>query len=105
MSFKGNEFKGNEFKGNEFKLEKDFILLIFNCVKYKHKALKQKNTWLRELSSLKNKDKLIYFHVIGNPDLDQDFLINAEQHPNVCSLMANYFQHLLEMLVSHFFSR
>ena len=83
MSFKIDEVKLNEVKLNEVKLNnlqhKDYILLIFNCVKYKHKALKQKNTWLRELSSLKNKDKLIYFHVIGNPDLDQPFLINAEQ--------------------------
>ena len=72
-------FKVDEFKLEEFKLKKDYILLIFNCVKYKHKALKQKNTWLRELSSLKNKDNIIYFHVIGNPNLDQEFLINAEQ--------------------------
>ena len=72
-------FKVDEFKIDEFKLKKDYILLIFNCVKYKHKALKQKNTWLRELSSLKNNNNIIYFHVIGNPNLDQEFLINAEQ--------------------------
>lgn len=58
---------------------KDYVLLIFNCVKYKYKALYQKNTWLRELSSLNNTNNLIYFHVIGNPNLEQDFLINEEQ--------------------------
>ena len=58
---------------------KDYVLLIFNCVKYRDKALYQKNTWLRELSSLKNNNNIIYFHVIGNPNLDQEFLINAEQ--------------------------
>jgi hypothetical protein len=58
---------------------KDYVLLIFNCVKYRDKALYQKNTWLRELSSLNNANNLIYFHVIGNPNLEQDFLINEEQ--------------------------
>ena len=57
----------------------DYVLLIFNCVKYRNKALHQKNTWLRELSSLNNTNNLIYFHVIGNPNLEQDFLINEEQ--------------------------
>ena len=56
----------------------DYILLIFNCVKYKDKALKQKNTWLRELGALKNKDRLKYFHVIGNPKLDQDFVFDTD---------------------------
>lgn len=53
--------------------DKEYILLIFNCVKYKHKALNQKNTWLRDLNTLKNKNRLKYFHVIGDPKLDQDF--------------------------------
>lgn len=53
--------------------DKEYILLIFNCVKYKHKALNQKNTWLRDLNTLKNKNRLKYFHVIGDPKLDQEF--------------------------------
>ena len=53
--------------------DSDYILLIFNCIKYKYKALKQKQTWLNEIQKLKNKDGLVYFHVIGNPVLDQDF--------------------------------
>lgn len=60
-------------------IKKDYILLIFNCRKYQHKALIQKNTWLRELSELNNKDNITYFHVLGDPNLEQDFLINAEQ--------------------------
>lgn len=55
--------------------KQDYILLIFNCVKYKHKALKQKATWLPLLTP-----RLLYFHVIGDPNLEQDFLINAEQN-------------------------
>lgn len=57
----------------------DYILLIFNCVKYRHKALNQKSSWLQELSALKNKDRITYFHVLGNPDLEQDFLIDNEE--------------------------
>ena len=56
----------------------DYILLIFNCIKYKHKALKQKTTWLKDLNTLKNKNRLAYFHVIGNPKLDQDFVFDTD---------------------------
>jgi hypothetical protein len=38
----------------------DFILLILNCEKYKYKAERQKETWLKYLP-----DNLLYFHVIG----------------------------------------
>ena len=57
----------------------DYILLIFNCIKYRDKALKQKQTWLTEIQKLKNKDNLIYFHVIGNPKMKQEFLFDNEQ--------------------------
>ena len=60
-------------------LNQDYILLIFNCVKYRHKALNQKSSWLQELSALKNKDRLTYFHVLGNPELEQDYLIDNEE--------------------------
>ena len=58
---------------------KDYVLLIFNCVKYRDKALYQKNTWLRELPSLNNANNLIYFHVIGDPNLEQEFLIKMNE--------------------------
>ena len=60
-------------------LNQDYILLIFNCVKYRHKALNQKSSWLPELRNLKNKERLTYFHVLGNPELEQDFLIDNEE--------------------------
>jgi hypothetical protein len=60
-------------------LNQDYILLIFNCVKYRYKALNQKSTWLPELSALKHKGRITYFHVLGNPDLDQDFLIDNDE--------------------------
>ena len=51
----------------------DYILLIFNCKKYRHKALKQKETWIPLMPS-----NLLYFHVLGDPNLESDyqFLIN-----------------------------
>ena len=57
-------------------INQDYILLIFNCVKYRYKALKQEDTWLKKLPSLQH--NLIYFHVIGDPNLEQEYLINEE---------------------------
>jgi hypothetical protein len=52
----------------------EFILLIFNCEKYRYKALKQKETWL------KNFEIMPFFHVIGNPELTNDYFINEIEH-------------------------
>ena len=46
----------------------DYILLIFNCKKYRHKALQQKDSWLPKLPS-----NLIYFHVLCDPNLESEF--------------------------------
>jgi len=48
-------------------IEQEYILLIMNCKKYKEKAMQQKQSWLKKLSS-----RLIYFHVVGDPLLDDD---------------------------------
>lgn len=48
-------------------LEQEYILLIMNCKKYKEKALQQKHTWLKNIPS-----KILYFHVVGDPLLDDD---------------------------------
>ena len=53
----------------------DFILLIFNCEKYRYKAEKQKETWLQELPS-----NIIYYHVLGKPQLDKDYIIDEPNH-------------------------
>ena len=58
-------------------LNQDYILLIFNCVKYRFKALRQKDTWLKELPDLKN--KIIYYHVIGNPELEEEYLFDENE--------------------------
>lgn len=54
-------------------LDQDYILLILNCNKYREKALYQKKTWLQILPS-----NIIYFHVIGNPELNTDFEYDIE---------------------------
>jgi hypothetical protein len=52
----------------------DFILLIFNCKKYRYKALKQKETWL------KNFTLMPYFHIIGDPTLESEYLFELEEN-------------------------
>jgi hypothetical protein len=42
----------------------DYILLIFNCQRYRFKAQQQKDSWLPLLPKT-----LVYFHVIGDPEL------------------------------------
>jgi hypothetical protein len=54
-------------------IDQDFILLIMNCKKYKEKALYQKSTWLNHIP-----ETLIYYHVIGDENLDKDYTIDNE---------------------------
>lgn len=49
----------------------DYILLILNCEKYQYKAQRQKETWIPTLPS-----QIIYYHVLGNPYLEQEYLID-----------------------------
>jgi len=51
----------------------DFVLLIFNCEKYRFKALKQKQTWLNGFTLMP------YFHVIGNPNLTSDYTFDLDE--------------------------
>ncbi len=53
----------------------DYILLIFNCYKYRHKAQKQKDSWLPVLPS-----NLLYFHVLGDPNLETEFQFLIEDN-------------------------
>ena len=56
-------------------IKQDYILLILNCVKYRNKALKQKETWLQKLPN-----NLIYFHIIGDPNLTNDYLFDNDNN-------------------------
>lgn len=53
----------------------DYLLLIFNCYKYRDKALKQKETWLQSLPI-----KILYFHVLGDPNLETDYQFLTEDN-------------------------
>ena len=50
------------------KRKADAILIICNCEKYKHKALLQKQTWLKKLHP-----SIPYFHVVGDPLLSTEW--------------------------------
>jgi uncharacterized protein YcgL (UPF0745 family) len=52
-------------------IAQDFILLIANCEKYKYKAERQKNDWLKQLPST-----FIYYHIIGNEKLHTEFMFD-----------------------------
>ena len=48
------------------------IMLIMNCEKYAAKAKKQKKEWLKDL-------KLPYYHVIGDPGLEDDYVFQDKK--------------------------
>jgi hypothetical protein len=56
-------------------MEQEYILLIFNCVKYRYKALKQKETWILDLPK-----NILYFHVIGDPQLTNNSLFSPSEN-------------------------
>jgi hypothetical protein len=52
----------------------EFILLIFNCKKYRYKALKQKKTWLNNFKIMP------FFHVIGDIQLTSDYVFYENEN-------------------------
>lgn len=57
------------------KKKQDYMLLIMNCARYADKRKKQCDTWLRDVP-----DWLIYYHVIGVPDLKTDYTFDDDAH-------------------------
>jgi hypothetical protein len=53
----------------------DYILLILNCKIYEDKSLMQKKSWLSKLP-----DDIIYFHVIGDIELEEQFTFDHYNH-------------------------
>ena len=50
-------------------IDQKYILLILSCYKYKYKAERQIETWLKKLDNNDNdNNNIIYFHVIGDVD-------------------------------------
>jgi hypothetical protein len=56
-------------------IDQEYILLIFNCLKYRFKALKQKETWILDLPK-----NILYFHVIGVPQLTNKYLFSPSEN-------------------------
>ena len=56
-------------------INQDYILLILNCKKYSKKAKFQKITWLPKIPS-----NIIYYHVIGEPNLDVKYKFDDENN-------------------------
>jgi len=54
-------------------IEQEYIMLIMNCKKYAKKAKFQKMTWLPKIPS-----HLIFYHVIGDPELDTRYKFDDE---------------------------
>jgi len=57
-----------------------YILLILNCEKYKYKADKQKQTWLKNIQEYKN---MVYFHIIGSKEKCAEYA-DKESDDNEC---------------------
>lgn len=56
-------------------IDQDYILLILNCVKYRFKALKQKDTWIPNLPK-----NILYFHVLGDPELTNEYEFSLSEN-------------------------
>jgi hypothetical protein len=56
-------------------IEQEYIMLIMNCKKYVKKAKFQKMTWLPLIPSF-----LIYYHVIGDPELELEYKFDNENN-------------------------
>jgi len=54
-------------------IEQEYIMLIMNCKKYSKKAKFQKMTWLPKIPHY-----LIFYHVIGEPELDTKYKFDNE---------------------------
>jgi len=53
------------------KVEQDYILLIMNCMRYRDKALMQKEGWLQKLP-----ENVQYYHVIGNTEMQTPYVFD-----------------------------
>jgi len=67
------------------RLVQDYILLIMNCERYREKSKKQKETWIPLLPNT-----LKYYHVIGNPDLETEFLFVESENVLYVKTMDDY---------------
>lgn len=59
------------------KIHHDYILVIFTCVKYLHKTIKQTNTWIKNLKDT-NPDIKIY-HVLGCNEISTNYVVDVRR--------------------------
>ena len=57
------------------KEKQEIIFLILNCVKYRNKALFQKDTWINKIPK-----NIKYYHVLGNPLLLEDYIFDNNEN-------------------------
>lgn len=69
------------------KINKKYILLILNCEKYRYKAEKQKQSWLKNIDN-----NIEYFHIIGNKDKcgNCDYLFDNQNNILYTSTLDHY---------------
>ena len=74
-------------------ISKDYILLILNCKKYRHKANIQKNTWLHKLPT-----NISYYHVIGDISMcnSNEYIFKTDDDQIL--LKDNFFETLINIL-------
>ena len=65
--------------------EKKIILLIMNCYRYTWKADLQRNTWLKMLPK-----EIVFYHVLGNPSLSQEFVFNEMERTLIVKTPDDY---------------
>jgi len=63
----------------------DFILLIMNCYRYTYKADQQRDTWLKSLPK-----QLTYYHVLGDPNLENEFSFDEKERKLVVKTPDDY---------------
>lgn len=63
-------------------MNSDIVVLILNCKKYKQKAEFQRQTWLRDIeTNTQNAGaSLVYYHVIGDPEMDTPYMFDHSGH-------------------------
>jgi hypothetical protein len=64
---------------------KEYILLIINCEKYRYKADFQKESWLKTLPPY-----ITYYHVLGDPNLEKEYYFDNINHLLTVQTMDDY---------------
>jgi hypothetical protein len=55
------------------KIQKEYVMIILNCEKYKYKAEYQKQTWLSSFN-------IFYLHIIGKEDLTKEYQLDLSEN-------------------------